>query len=85
MAKPLKTATTWRFHASAPPREVFATAEQLLGVPPYRFQQLDSSTAEVVEVSRLGLAGNWTSKVRNPAWVRIEALHLAWVRDDPQI
>ena len=73
MPKPLKIATTWRFQASAPPREVFATAEQLLGVPPYRFQQLDETTAEVVEVSRLGLAGNWTSRVRNPAWVRIEA------------
>ncbi|MFN2451858.1 MAG: hypothetical protein ABR541_05860 [Candidatus Dormibacteria bacterium] len=73
MAKPLKTASSWRFHAAAPPREVFATMEQLLGVPPYRFQQVDEHAAEAIEVSRLGLAGNWSARVKNPAWVRVEA------------
>lgn len=74
MAKPLKTATSWRFHAAAPPREVFATMEQLLGVPPYRFQQLDANAAEVVEIGRIGLAGNWSARVKNPGWVRVEAV-----------
>lgn len=73
MARPLKTANTWRFHAYAPPREVFATMEQMLGVPPYRFQRLDGHTAEIVEVQRLGVFGNWTATIRNPAWARVVA------------
>jgi len=47
--------------------------EQLLGVPPYRFQHVDASTAEIVEEQRLGFAGNWSSTVRTPAWVRVVA------------
>ncbi|GAC1339932.1 MAG: hypothetical protein NVSMB29_08090 [Candidatus Dormibacteria bacterium] len=73
LSRPLKTATTWRFLASAPPREVFATMEQLLGVPPYQFRRVDDRTAEIVEVLRLGVFGNWTSRIRNPAWARVVA------------
>lgn len=64
---------SWRFLTPVPPREVFATMEQLIGTPPYRFQVLDDASAQAIEVSRRGLLGNWTRPRLGVRWVRCTA------------
>lgn len=64
----------WAFTVSSPPRELFAVMEQMLGTPPYRFQVLGPDEAQVLEVSRLGLVGQWSKRIRRPAWVRMRAV-----------
>ena len=54
-----KSAHTWRFLTAAPPREVFSVMEQLLGIPPYRFEVLDDHRARILEYQRRGLFGGW--------------------------
>lgn len=56
----------------APPREVFASAEQVLGLPPFSFRVVDERTAEVVQDIANGLFGQW-SRVKHPRnRIRIE-------------
>ncbi len=63
---------TWVATVFAPPREIFAVAEQLLGLPPFSFRPIDAKTAEVVQDLANGFFGNWR-KVRYPKTkVRIE-------------
>ncbi|MGH7691890.1 MAG: hypothetical protein ACREOA_04195 [Candidatus Dormibacteria bacterium] len=62
----------WVATVYAPPREVFAIAEQVMGLPPFSFQVIDENTAEVAQVLANGLFGQW-SKVRHARTkVRIE-------------
>lgn len=65
---------TWRFVTPTPPREVFATMEQLVATPPYRFEVLGDDSARAIEVSRRGLFGNWTKPRVDVRWVRVTAL-----------
>ncbi len=44
---------------SAPPREVFAVMEQMIGTPPFRFEVVGESTGRVVEYQRNSLVGSW--------------------------
>ena len=39
------SAHTWRLIAAAPPREVFAVVEQMIGTPPYRYEIVGESEA----------------------------------------
>ena len=64
---------TWRFVTPVPPREVFATMEQLIGTPPFRFQVVDADTARAVETVRRGLFGNWAKPRRAVRWVSCRA------------
>ncbi|MHB1525847.1 MAG: hypothetical protein ACYDEA_02800 [Candidatus Dormibacteria bacterium] len=62
----------WEAMVFAPPREVFAIAEQVLGLPPFSFRVVDERTAEVVQDIANGLFGQWT-KVKYPRnRIRIE-------------
>ncbi|MDA8330263.1 MAG: hypothetical protein M0027_03470 [Candidatus Dormibacteraeota bacterium] len=62
----------WEAVVFAPPREVFAVAEQVAGLPPFSFRVVDDHTAEVVQDLANGLFGQW-SKVRYPKnRIRIE-------------
>lgn len=65
---------SWRFVTPVPPREVFATMEQMIGTPPYRFEVLDDASGRVIEVSRRGFFGNWTRPRRGARWVRCAAV-----------
>ena len=56
---PAKRAHNWRFVVSAPPREVFAVMEQMIGTPPYRFEVVGENTARIVEYQRNSLVGHW--------------------------
>ncbi len=56
---PAKQAHTWRFVVAAPPREVFAVMEQMIGTPPYRFEVLGDDTGRIVEYQRNSLVGHW--------------------------
>lgn len=71
---------------SAPPREVFAVMEQMIGTPPYRFEVVGESTGRIVEFQRNSLVGHWrrvdgTAKflgrrlgpARNQRWVTCTA------------
>ena len=69
-----KAGQTWKFSCPTPPREVFAVMEQMLGVPPYRFEAVDAQAARIVEVSRLGFFGQWKKSVVRPAWVTVTAV-----------
>jgi len=62
----------WEAVVFAPPREVFAIAEQVAGLPPFSFRVVDDHTAEVVQDLANGFFGQW-SKVRYPKnRIRIE-------------
>jgi hypothetical protein len=80
---PAKRAQHWRFVVAAPPREVFAVMEQMIGTPPYRFEVLGGNSAQVVEFQRNSLVGHWRRvdgtgrflgrerrPARNQRWVR---------------
>jgi hypothetical protein len=56
---PAKRAHHWRFLVAAPPREVFAVMEQMIGTPPYRFEVMGDDSARVVEFQRNSLVGTW--------------------------
>jgi hypothetical protein len=56
---PASRAHQWRFVVAAPPREVFAVMEQMIGTPPFRFEVLGESSARIVEFQRNSLVGHW--------------------------
>jgi hypothetical protein len=69
-----KEAQHWTFLASAPPREVFAVMEQMLGTFPFRFELTGESSARIVEFRRKGLIGQWSRHVEiHTRWVTCEA------------
>jgi hypothetical protein len=69
-----KVKHTWRFVSAAPPREVFATTEQMVGTPPYRFEPTGRDSARIVEFERRHfLFGQFSKKVRNPRWITVTA------------
>ncbi|MGH7643736.1 MAG: hypothetical protein ACRENX_12145 [Candidatus Dormibacteria bacterium] len=55
----------WVTTVYAPPREVFAIAEQVTALPPFSFRIIDDHTAEVAQVLANGFFGQW-SKVKRP-------------------
>jgi hypothetical protein len=65
-----KEAQHWTFLAAAPPREVFAAMEQMLGTFPFRFELTGQSSARIVEFRRKGLIGQWSKHVE---------IHTRWV------
>lgn len=84
---PAKTAHTWRFVVSAPPREVFAVMEQMIGTPPFRYEIIGDNTARIVEYQRNSLVGHWRKidgsgtilgrarrPARNQRWVQCRAV-----------
>ncbi|MGA8207807.1 MAG: hypothetical protein WB801_01160 [Candidatus Dormiibacterota bacterium] len=58
-------ANHWEATVFAPPREVFAVAEQVMALPPFSFRVIDDHTAEVAQVLANGFFGQW-SKVKRP-------------------
>ena len=46
------SAQTWRLLSAAPPREVFAVMEQMIGTTPYRYEVVGESEARIVEHRR---------------------------------
>ncbi|MGA2872033.1 MAG: SH3 domain-containing protein [Candidatus Dormibacteria bacterium] len=62
----------WVATVFAPPREVFAVAEQVMGLPPFSFRIVDDHTAEVVQELANGLFGQWSKVKRPKTKVRIE-------------
>ncbi|HEY6377811.1 MAG TPA: hypothetical protein VI316_01390 [Candidatus Dormibacteraeota bacterium] len=65
MAEKLKAAEhRWRLLCAAPPREVFAVMEQMVGTPPYRFEVTGPHSARIVEIERNGPFGNWRRLAR---------------------
>lgn len=65
---------SWRFVAAAPPREVFAVMEQLIGTPPYRFHVVGDDEASAVEVQRRGFFGNWGRPRVAIRWISCRAV-----------
>ena len=64
----------WKFQAAAPPREVFAVMEQMLGIPPFRYEVVSEHEARIVEHERKGFFGTWTKRMVRPVqWVRCRA------------
>jgi hypothetical protein len=60
VAEPLaKPSYSWRFLTAAPPREVFAVMEQMLGLPPFRYEVTSTDSARIVEFERKGFFGQW--------------------------
>jgi hypothetical protein len=70
------SAHTWRLIAAAPPREVFAVMEQMIGTPPYRYEIVGESEARIVEHRRRGLFGNWAKPRVRIRWVRVRAVEV---------
>ena len=70
-----RRAHTWTLLAAAPPREVFAVMEQMLGSPPFRFELAGESSARIVEFRRKGLFGQWSRRAAEirTRWVTCEA------------
>ncbi len=69
-----KAKNTWRFVTAAPVREVFAVTEQMVGIPPYRFEPTGHDSAQVIEAERKHwLFGMFTKRFRNPRWIRVTA------------
>ena len=56
---PARRAHAWRFLVAAPPREVFAVMEQMIGTPPFRFEVTGDDSARIVEFQRNSLVGHW--------------------------
>ncbi len=63
----------WQFVAAAPPREVFAVMEQMVGIPPFRYEVTGPDSARAIEVERKGFFGQWSRRVRRPRWVTCTA------------
>src|SRR4051812_24371994 len=72
---------SWKFVAAVPPREVFATVEQLIGTPPYRFEPTDVDRARIVEFERKSLVGGWKAAKRNRLWITVQATEGAFGTD----
>jgi hypothetical protein len=70
------SAQTWRFIAAAPPREVFAVMEQMIGTKPYRYEVVGDSEARIVEHRRRGLFGQWAKPRIRIRWVRCRAVEV---------
>ncbi|MEO8897782.1 MAG: hypothetical protein ABI352_03355 [Candidatus Dormibacter sp.] len=83
---PASCAHTWRFVVAAPPREVFAVMEQVIGTPPFRYEVTGDDAARIVEFQRNSLVGHWRriddgrrilgrwrKAVRNQRWVSCRA------------
>jgi len=68
------SAHTWRLIVAAPPREVFAVMEQMIGTPPYRYEISGESEARITEYRRRGLFGQWSKPRARIRWVRCRAL-----------
>jgi hypothetical protein len=68
------SAQTWHLLSAAPPREVFAVMEQLIGTTPYRYEVVGDSEARIVEHRRRGLFGQWGAPKIRTRWVRCRAL-----------
>ncbi len=62
----------WVTTVYAPPREIFAVAEQVLALPPFSFRIIDDNTAEVAQVLANGFFGQWSKVKRPKTKVRIE-------------
>lgn len=76
------SAQTWHLLAAAPPREVFAIVEQMIGTPPYRYEVVGESEARIIEHRRRGLFGQWGKPKIRTRWVRCRAVSVAegtWV------
>ncbi|HEX4754845.1 MAG TPA: hypothetical protein VH661_03710 [Candidatus Dormibacteraeota bacterium] len=56
---PAPRAHSWRFVVAAPPREVFAVMEQVIGTPPFRYEVTGDDAARIVEFQRNSLVGHW--------------------------
>jgi len=69
-----KAKHSWRFVAAAPPREVFAVMEQLIGTPPYRFHVVGDDEARAIEVQRRGFFGNWGRPRVAVRWISCRAV-----------
>jgi len=75
MSEKLTTAgDSWRFSCAAPPREVFAVMEQMVGTHPYRFEVVGPDAARIIEVARCGFFGQWKQHPPRPGWVRVRAV-----------
>jgi hypothetical protein len=70
------SAHTWRLIAAAPPREVFANMEQMIGTPPYRYEIVGESEARIIEHTRRGFFGQWSKPRVRIRWVRCRALEV---------
>ncbi|HEY2704221.1 MAG TPA: hypothetical protein VGL20_11070 [Candidatus Dormibacteraeota bacterium] len=64
---------SWKFVAAAPPREVFAVMEQMVGIPPFRYEVTGPDSARAIEAERKGFFGQWSKRVRRPRWVTCTA------------
>lgn len=69
-----KSVYTWRFVAAAPPREVFAVMEQLLGTRPYVYEVTGEDEARIFEWRRRGFFGTWSKPRVRVRWVRCRAV-----------
>lgn len=69
-----KSFYTWRVVTSAPPREVFATMEQLIGTRPYSFEVVGEGEARIVEYRRRGFFGQWSRPRVGVRWVACRAV-----------
>lgn len=70
-----KSKRSWRFTSTVPPREVYAVMEQLLGVPPYRFEVAGPGEGRIVEDRRWNkLVGFWGRPRRRIQWVSCTAI-----------
>lgn len=65
--KLVKAGDSWRMAVAAPPREVFAVMEQMIGTPPYRFEVTGPTSARIVEYERNSLVGHWRQLARRDA------------------
>ena len=68
------SAQTWHLLAAAPPREVFAVMEQMIGTTPYRYEVVGESEARIIEHRRRGLFGQWGKPRIRTRWVRCRAV-----------
>ncbi|MFZ0129751.1 MAG: hypothetical protein WB808_12295 [Candidatus Dormiibacterota bacterium] len=68
------SAQTWRLLSAAPPREVFAVMEQMIGSAPYRYEVVGESEARIIEHRRRGLFGQWGRPKVRIRWVRCRAV-----------
>jgi hypothetical protein len=62
----------WRFVTAAPPREIFASMEQL-GSSPYQFEVTGDDSARVIEYQRRGFFGQWSRPRVAIRWITCKA------------
>ena len=72
-----KLAYRWTVVVPVPPRVVFATMEQLIGTPPYRFEVVSAEEARIVEHRRRGFFGQWSRPRLGVRWVTCRAVPVA--------